>query len=88
MMVRSEKMEPASYLFTKPGARSDQGPIPRCKWLVYILGSDIARPQVEANARTAIGNHAIGNEDVFSIEIPNKVKAEIVAILRDTGAPI
>ena len=48
----------------------------RCKsnvipeYLEYILGSSIARPQVEANARTAVGNHAIGNEDVFNVELP------------------
>lgn len=48
----------------------------RCKtnvlpdYLEYILSSSIARPQLEANARTAVGNHAIGNEDVFNIELP------------------
>lgn len=48
----------------------------RCKanvlpeYLEYILSSSIARPQLEANARTAVGNHAIGNEDVFNVELP------------------
>ncbi|WP_169734389.1 restriction endonuclease subunit S [Desulfocurvus vexinensis] len=48
----------------------------RCKanvlpeYLEYILSSSIARPQIEANARTAVGNHAIGNEDVFNVELP------------------
>ena len=48
----------------------------RCKanvlpeYLEYILSTSIVRPQLEANARTAVGNHAIGNEDVFNIEIP------------------
>lgn len=48
----------------------------RCKanvlpeYLEYILSSSIARPQLEANARTAVGNHAIGNEDVFNVQLP------------------
>jgi type I restriction enzyme S subunit len=48
----------------------------RCKanvlpeYLEYILSSSIARPQLEANARTAVGNHAIGNEDVFNVGLP------------------
>lgn len=48
----------------------------RCKanilpeYLEYIMSSSIARPQLEANARTAVGNHAIGNEDVFNVELP------------------
>jgi type I restriction enzyme, S subunit len=48
----------------------------RCKanvlpeYLEYILSTSIARPQLEANARTAVGNHAIGNEDVFNVELP------------------
>ena len=48
----------------------------RCKdnilpeYLEYILSSSIARPQLEANTRTAVGNHAIGNEDVFNVELP------------------
>lgn len=48
----------------------------RCKenvlpeYLEYILSSSIARPQFEANARTAVGNHAIGNEDVLNIALP------------------
>ena len=48
----------------------------RCKanvlpeYLEYILSSSIARPQLEANARTAVGNHAIGNDDVFNVELP------------------
>lgn len=40
------------------------------KYLEYILSSGIARPQIEANARTSVGNYAIGNEDVFNVELP------------------
>lgn len=48
----------------------------RCKdnilpeYLEFILSSSIARPQIEANSRTAVGNHAIGSKDVFSVKIP------------------
>jgi type I restriction enzyme S subunit len=42
----------------------------RPEYLEYILSTSVARPQIEANARTAVGNHAIGNEDVFNLEFP------------------
>ncbi len=48
----------------------------------YILASSIARPQIEANARTAVGNYAIGNEDVFNIEFPLPPKAEQEYLIR------
>lgn len=60
----------------------------RCKdnvlsgYLEYILSSSIARPQLEANARTAVGNHAIGNEDVFNVELPLPPIAEQEKIIR------
>jgi restriction endonuclease S subunit len=61
------------------------------EYLSYVLSTSVSRPQIEANARTAVGNYAIGNEDVFNIELPlpsvpvqlnliskiNKVKMEI-----------
>lgn len=63
----------------------------RCKsniipeFLEYILGSSIARPQIEANARTAVGNHAIGNEDVFSVKLPLPSIAEQQKIVEMIG---
>ncbi len=40
------------------------------EYLLYVLSTSIAHPQLEANARTAVGNYAIGNEDVFNVELP------------------
>jgi type I restriction enzyme S subunit len=48
----------------------------RCKnnilpeYLEYILNTTIARPQIEAMARTAVGNFAIGNDDIFNLKLP------------------
>ena len=69
----------------------------RCKsnilpeYLEYILSSSIARPQIEANARTAVGNHAIGNEDVFNVELPLPPITEqerLVKIIQTTKSKI
>lgn len=66
----------------------------RCKanvlpeFLEYILSSSIARPQLEANARTAVGNHAIGNEDVFNVELPLPPLFEqenLIKIIQEAG---
>lgn len=56
------------------------------KYLEYILSSSIARPQLEASARTAVGNHAIGNEDVFNVELPLppiSEQEELIKIIQD-----
>lgn len=64
----------------------------RCKanvlpeYLEYVLSSSIARPQLEANARTAVGNYAIGNDDVFNVELPLppiSVQEKIIKVVQE-----
>ncbi|WP_366923144.1 restriction endonuclease subunit S [Metallumcola ferriviriculae] len=60
----------------------------RCKdnikpeYLEYILSTSMVRPQIEAGVRTAVGNYAIGNEDVFNIKFPLPPICEQVILIR------
>lgn len=40
------------------------------EYLNEVLGLAAMRAQIEAAARTAVGNHAIGNQDIWNLQIP------------------
>jgi len=55
-------------------------------FLTYMFATSIVRPQIEAYARTAVGNYAIGNEDVFNLYFPLppiSVQEELINVISE-----
>lgn len=69
--------------------RSKDNIMPEYLW--YVLKSQSLRTQIEAAARTAVGNYAIGTEDIWNLQIPLpplNAQAKIVQMVQEGRAEI